>query len=83
MANPNQPVQQNQPQRVDLYAPIVSARPGPAPLALRIAVQNTNSISEGVPSGGPRAETYVLLSALPEELRKRVELAVQALLAGR
>lgn len=56
---------------------------GPAPLALRVGVQSQVSISEGVPSGGVKVETYVLLSALPEELRKRVELAVQALIAGR
>jgi hypothetical protein len=71
-----------QPQRVDLFQPIVSARPGAPPLALRIGCSNQNSISEGVPSGGLRVETYVLLSALPEELRRRVELAVQALITS-
>ena len=70
------------PQRVDLYSPIMATR-GPAPLALRVGVQNQNSLSEGVPVGNVKAETYVLLSALPEELRRRVELAVQALIAGR
>lgn len=70
-------------QRVDLYQPIVASQGGPAPLALRVGVPNQNSISEGVPAGGLRGETYVLLSALPEELRRRVELAVQALLSGR
>lgn len=69
-------------QRVDLYQPIVSARSGPVPLAIRVGVPNQNSISEGVPSGGMKAETYVLLSALPEELRRRVELAVQMLISG-
>ena len=69
-------------QRVDLFQPIVAARPGAAPLALRVGVPNANSISEGVPAGGFRGETYVLLSALPEDLRRRVELAVQALLSG-
>jgi hypothetical protein len=70
-------------QRINLYQPMVADRGGPAPLALRVGVPNNNSISEGVPSGGLKVETYVLLSALPEELRRRVELAVQALLAGR
>lgn len=69
-------------QKVDLYQPIVAASAGPAPLAIRVGVQNQNSISEGVPSGGMKAETYVLLSALPEELRRRVELAVQMLVSG-
>lgn len=71
-----------QAQRVDLYQPIVSVRPGNPPLALRIGVTNQNSISEGVPVGGFRTETYVLLSVLPEELRRRVELAVQALITS-
>lgn len=71
-------------QRVDLFQPIIADKPGAPPLALRIGVLNQNSISEGVPQGGQvKAETYVLLSALPEDLRRRVELAVQALLAGR
>lgn len=78
MANP-QPIQ---PQRVDLYAPIVAAR-GPAPLALRVAVPNQMSIADGVPVGGMRSATYVQLEALPEELRRRVELAVQALISAR
>jgi hypothetical protein len=70
-------------QRVDLYQPMVAAHDS-APLAIRVGVPNNNSMSEGVPSGGQvRAEMYVLLSALPDELRRRVELAVQALLAGR
>jgi len=67
-------------QQVDLYQPIMSTSPRP-PLVLRVGVRNTNSISEGVPVGNVRAEAYVLLSALPEELRRRVELAVQALVS--
>lgn len=74
--------QQQGPQRVDLYAPMLAQR-GPAPLALRVGVANPNSISEGVPSNVVKIETYVLLSALPVELRNKVELAVQALIAGR
>lgn len=71
---------QGDPQRADLYQPIIATRPGPAPLTLRIGVLNHDSMSEGVPSGGTvKGETYVLLSALPEELRRRVHLAVQAL----
>jgi hypothetical protein len=69
-------------QRVDLYQPIVADKPGPAPLALRVGITNAPSLSEGVPAQ-PRPETYVLLSALPEELRRRVELACQAIIAGR
>lgn len=81
MGQPTQPVQA---QRVNLYNPIIADRVGPPPLVLRVGVLNQNSISEGVPQGGQvKAEAYVLVSSLPEELRKRVELAVQALIAGR
>ena len=78
MANP-QPLPA---QRVNLYAPII-ANPGPPPLALRVAVPNQTSISEGVPVGGMRPVTYVQLEALPEDLRRRVELAIQLLVSQR
>ena len=71
-----------QAQKVELYHPIVAASGRRPPLALRIGIPQTDSISEGVPAGGFRAETYVLLSALPEELRRRVELAVQTLITS-
>lgn len=70
-------------QKVNLFQPLLAAQGGAPPLVLRVGVPNQNSISEGVPAGGQvRAEAYVLLSALPEDLRRRVELAVQALIAG-
>ena len=67
-------------QRVDLYQPILSARVGAPPLVLAVGVQR----STGEVMGGPvenvvRPEHYVLLSALPDELRERVKSAVQAL----
>jgi hypothetical protein len=71
-------------QKVDLYQPIMADKAGVPPLALRVGVINGTSTADGVQFGGNvRAETYVLLSALPEELRRRVELAVQMLIAGR
>jgi hypothetical protein len=70
-------------QKVDLYSPIISSRKGPAPLVLRIGVQNADTYMEGGPVTSPmRAEAYVLLSALPTELRTRVETAVQAIVSG-
>lgn len=70
-------------QRVDLYGPIAASRVGPAPLVLRVGVTPSNgSMVGGVPSSSMKVEQYVLVSALPAELRARVELAVQALLAG-
>jgi len=71
-------------QRVNLFQPLIADRGGAPPIVLRVGVLNHNSISEGVPSGGTvKPEAYVLLSALPEELRRRVELAIQTLIAGR
>ena len=76
-----QPIQA---QRVDLYQPIIASKNGPPPIVLRVGVLNQDSLSEGVPQGGSvKAESYVLLSCLPEELRKRVELAVQCVVSGR
>lgn len=70
-------------QSVDLYQPIAASRVGPAPLTLRIGVTpNANSVVGGPQTNTMKAETYVLLSALPTELQERVKLAVQALLAG-
>jgi hypothetical protein len=70
-------------QKVDLYQPIVAAKVGPAPLALRIGVTaNNDSVAGGMPMSNLKVETYVLLSALPEELRRRVDLAIQALITG-
>ena len=72
------------PQKVDLYQPIAASRVGPAPLALRVVVTPTNdSFVGGVPASQARVETYILLSALPQELQERVRLAAQALIAGR
>ncbi len=71
-------------QHVDLFQPLISARSGAPPIVLRVGIPNNDSISEGVPQGGLlRSEAYVMLSCLPDELRRRVELAIQALVAGR
>lgn len=61
---------------------MVAARAGRPPLVIRVGVTDNISISEGVPMGTLRPEAYVLLSALPEELRRRVEVAVQAILSS-
>lgn len=69
-------------QKVNIYAPFVSDRVGHPPLVIRVGVQSSaDNYVGGVPMG-MKAEAYILLSALPEELRARVELAVQALIAG-
>jgi hypothetical protein len=70
-------------QQVDLYSPIQATRKGPAPLILRATTQPADVYTAGgAMSAPPKNEIYILLSALPEELRRRVETAVQAIIAG-
>ena len=70
-------------QRVDLYQPMVHTRVGTPPLYINVGVNR-----HGVETmGGPvenviRPETYILLSALPDELRERVKTAIQALISS-
>ena len=70
-------------QKVDLYQPLLSSKVGAPPLVVTVGVQR----SSGEIMGGPvenavRPEYYVLLSALPEELRERVKTAVQAIMSS-
>lgn len=70
-------------QKVDLYKPIAADKKGPAPLVLRVAVQNADMYTTGGTYAAPiKSEAYVLLSALPADIRSRVETAVQALISG-
>lgn len=67
----------------NLFDVIPADRVGPAPIFIKAQVTPTNQgLCEGVPASSTRIEYYVCLSVLPEELRKRVELAIQALQAG-
>ena len=62
---------------------MISSRVGPPPLVLNVGVQKTGvETAGGYVEGAIRPEHYVLLSALPEELRERVKTAVQALLSS-
>jgi len=71
-------------QSVDLYKPFINSRIGPAPLTLRVGVTPSNDmIAGGVQENAIKAETYVLISALPQELRERINMAVLALVSGR
>ena len=69
--------------KVDLYKPFEADKVGPPPVALRVVVTPTShSLVEGPAASSRRAETYVLLSVLPDELRNRVVTAVQAAISG-
>jgi len=70
-------------QKVDLFSPMLASKKGPAPLVIRVGVQNSDMYTQtGTVSSPIKSEAYVLLSALPEEIRKRVENAVQVLISG-
>ena len=67
----------------NIYEPIEAARAGTLPLTIRvITTPSAQEFVGGVPASSKRAETYVLFSALPDELRERVKNAVQALISG-
>lgn len=71
-----------QAQVVDLTEPIAGL-PGQAPpVVIDAFIQSNNEIAGGVPSSHTRRESYVLYSALPDELKRRIEMAVQALAAA-
>jgi len=70
-------------QRVDLYQPLLHTRVGAPPLVINVGVNR----SGGEMMSGPvenviRPESYVLLSALPDELKERVKTAIQALISS-
>ena len=70
-------------QKVNLYEPIVSSKAGSPPLTLRVGVvANDGYIEGGPPETYYRPEVYVLLSALPADIRQRIVTAVQSIIAG-
>lgn len=70
-------------QQVDLFKPLLAHKKGSPPLVLRVGVQNVDMYTEGGAVTAPiRTEVYVLFSALPEDLRKRVETAIKLLSVG-
>jgi len=70
-------------QRVDLYQPMVHVRVGSPPLFINVGVNRSGAETMGGPvENAVRPETYVLLSALPDELRERVKTAIQTLISS-
>jgi hypothetical protein len=65
---------------IDLTQPIPAKAGQPAPLVITVVTTpRTMEFVGGVPGSATKREQYVLFSALPEELRQRVKLAVEAL----
>lgn len=68
--------------KADLYKPVVASTVGPAPLVIRAVITPSNDLMQGASMASTRGESYVLLSALPQELQERVKTAVQMMLGG-
>jgi len=70
-------------QRIDLYQPMIHTRVSTPPLFINVGInRNGTETVEGPVEGVIKPETYVLLSALPDELKERVKTAIQALLSS-
>ena len=64
----------------DIYNVIVSNKRGNPPLVIRtLTTLDNKAMIDGIPQINQKIENYVLLSALPFELKQRVELAIQSL----
>jgi hypothetical protein len=68
--------------RVNPYEILVAPTGAAPPLVMILQTSSRNEFVGGVPANAARNEHYVLLSALPEELRQRVVTAIQALQSG-
>jgi hypothetical protein len=65
-------------QSVDLFSPILSSRKGKPPILIKVGVQDQAVYTIEGPQASPiKAEHYVLMSALPDDLKKKVENAIQ------
>lgn len=70
-------------QKVDLYQPLIHTRIGAPPLVINVGVTRSGAETMGGPVENViRPESYVLLSALPDELKERVKTAIQALISS-
>ena len=66
-------------QTVKMYdQPMVSDTQNP-PTTIRVMVPVRNEIVGGVPSASHKPMTYVLYDVLPEDLKRRVQTAIEAL----
>lgn len=67
-------------QIVDIFSPMISSRKGQKPIYINIGIQPPDALTESGPMVLPiKNEVFICLSALPEDLRKRVESAINAL----
>lgn len=70
-------------QVIDMFKPIMANKAGPAPVFINAVVTPSNAgYVGGIPSKTQKIERYVLLSAMPDDLRRRIETAIEAIMAG-
>lgn len=69
-------------QVVDLSKPLAGLPNQAAPLFILAFTRRRQEVEGGVPAQAYAKHDYILLQALPEELRRRVELAIQAATAA-
>jgi hypothetical protein len=70
-------------QLIDIYKPIASKTIGPAPIVINALItSSTAQTVNATMTKNQRIETYVLLSSLPQELKNKVELAIQMMQAA-
>lgn len=69
--------------KANLYEPVINIVTGNPPVVIRTVMSNTPTImSAGVPTQSQTIEDYVRIAALPQELRRQVISAIQAMLSG-
>ena len=69
--------------KIDLSQPLEAVAGQAAPMILRIVTRpRRDEMVGGVPATNAKVAEYVLYSALPEEIKQRVKLAVEAIMAA-
>ena len=73
----------NMQNKANIYQPIHAEHVGPAPLVIRTIITPSNAmLVGGVPSDPRIAEDYVCVSALPQELQRRIQTAIESIIAA-
>lgn len=69
--------------QADIFSQVISNRKGHKPLFINVGIQPTDTLTESGPMTLPiKNEVYVCLSLLPDDLKKKVETAIHALMSS-
>ena len=70
--------------KANLYKPIHSTNVGPIPIVVKaIVTPRADALAEGMPISSTKTVDYVLYEALSDDLKRRIELEVQALMTAK